>query len=129
MTFEITAVYAALLGIIWAALNIPISVYRSKSKIALGHQDDAILLARIRREGNFIETVPLALILLALAEAGGLGAMWLHISGGVLLAARIAHPLGIAGGLTNPLRMFGALGTKISMLISIIAILAHAFAG
>jgi len=129
MSLEITAVYAAMLGIVWAALNIPISAYRAKSKIALGNEGDAILLARIRREGNFIESVPLALILLLLAEAGGLAVMWLHISGAILLSARIVHPLGIGRGLTHPLRMFGALGTKISMLISIIAILANTFAG
>jgi uncharacterized membrane protein YecN with MAPEG domain len=74
-----------------------------------GHAD---LTTAIRRHANWTEHVPFALLLIGLLELNGAGAGTLHGLGGVLLAARIAHPLGLnAQSPRNPLRGIGAGGT------------------
>lgn len=130
MTLAITAQYATILAMLWFVLNISVSILRGKSKIALSDGGDAKLLEAIRRDANFAEAVPLALILLALGEAGGLSSTWLHASGLILLASRLIHPFGISASKPDhPLRIVGAVGTKIAMLIPMVAIAANTFAG
>ena len=84
--FETTAVYAAALAVVGGVLAARVSVTRAKTKVSLGPGNDPTLLVRIRQFGNFAENVPLALVLMLLAEAQGLGAGWLHAAGALLLA-------------------------------------------
>jgi len=51
--------------------------------------------AAIRAHGNFAEYVPLTLLLMALCELAGVGALWLHVGGLALLVGRILHAIGI----------------------------------
>ena len=53
------------------------------------------LLRRIRQHGNFIEWACFVLILMILAEGIGAPAMYLHITGALLLIGRMAHPFGL----------------------------------
>ncbi|MCS6759577.1 MAG: MAPEG family protein [Candidatus Devosia euplotis] len=53
------------------------------------------VLQKIRQHGNFIEWVPLTLVLMILAEAQGIDALWLHAAGVLLLIGRLAHPFGL----------------------------------
>mgnify|MGYP000533330681 CR=1 FL=1 len=120
MTFHITSLYAAALGLLAIALTFHVIVMRARSGVSFLHGDNMALAERIRRHGNFMEFVPLALLLLALAEAAGASRMGLHLSGGLLLAARLIHPFGIIHDRSvHPARVIGALGTVISMLIAI----------
>ncbi len=50
----------------------------------------------MRAHANFIEYVPMALILLGLLELSGLGATWLWIAGGTLLLGRVLHAVGLS---------------------------------
>ena len=50
----------------------------------------------MRVHANFIEYVPMALLMLALLELAGLAATWLWAMGGVLLAARMLHGFGLS---------------------------------
>lgn len=125
--FETTAVYAAALAVVGGVLAARVSVTRAKTKVSLGPGNDPTLLVRIRQFGNFAENVPLALVLMLLAEAQGLGAGWLHAAGALLLAARLVHPFGLdAARVATPARIAGATGTRIAMVIPVVAILAHA---
>jgi uncharacterized protein len=56
---------------------------------------DEPLLRRIRAHGNFVETAPMALLLLALLELRGLGAAWLWGIGICLVLGRLFHLAGI----------------------------------
>ena len=88
------------------------------------------MLVKMRRFGNYAENVPLALILLGLAEAGGVSAMWLHISGGILLASRLIHPFGLHMDKPATLaRIAGSLGSKVAMIIPIVALSGQILAG
>ncbi|MAK69014.1 MAG: glutathione metabolism protein [Halieaceae bacterium] len=83
--------------------------------MSLGDGGDKELLNRIRGHGNFIEQVPIALVLLLLNDLNGLSDMAMYTLGGVLLVSRIVHYLMITTRslpmVLRPLSMIGTLGT------------------
>ena len=124
MVVQITSLYAAALAGLMIALMIHVILHRARSHVALGHGTDERLHEAIRRHGNMVETLPLALILIALAEAGGMTPFWLYLAGGILLASRLIHPFGVDDAKpTSALRIAGASGSWIAMLIPIVFIL------
>ena len=62
----ITGLSAALLTVVLIALGFQIGPFRLKAGVSLGDGGNPELLDRIRRHANFIENVPLALLLLAI---------------------------------------------------------------
>lgn len=93
---KITLLFAALHVLLVIALLVPISRHRHGKRIGLGHGGDEVLVRKIRVHGNFVENVPIALLLLALLELCGMPAGWLWIFGGVLLLARVMHAVGLS---------------------------------
>ena len=72
----------------------------------------------IRRHDNFVENVPLALILMGIVEANGGNNILLHVMGAILVLARIMHPIGLHHDRpTHPLRAVGAGGTLLVTII------------
>ncbi|MBL4811341.1 MAG: MAPEG family protein [Rhodobacteraceae bacterium] len=130
MTVAITAGFAAILGLIMIFLSGYVSALRAKSGTSIGDGGDMALLERMRRHGNFVEVVPMALLLMALAEAGAAAPSWTYASGLLLLVGRIIHPIGLSAvNSKSILRGLGSLATIISMLISIVAIGLQTFGG
>lgn len=106
------ALYAGLLGLMLIALTVSVSLARHRVRVALGDGGDEILRRRIRAHGNFAEYVPLTLLLLTLSEHLGMGTLFVHILGLILIVARIAHAYGISQpNEVFTFRMFGTLGT------------------
>jgi uncharacterized protein len=129
MTLAITAPYAALLALILIVLNLAAIRARGKTTIALGERGDDRLLEACRRQMNLVENVPIALILMALAEAGGAGATVLNTAGVVLVLARLIHPFGITvTNAAHPLRIAGAVVTTAVQLTLAIVLLLQRFA-
>lgn len=64
--------------------------------IALGDGGHEGLQRRIRVHANAVETIPITLILLALAEAGGTPAWGLHFAGAALVVSRVLHAQGLS---------------------------------
>ena len=65
----ITALYAGLLAPLFLLLSVRVIRQRRGAKVAVrGDGGDAMLLRRMRVHANFAEYVPLALLLMALAE-------------------------------------------------------------
>ena len=129
MTFAITATYVVALTVIMIVLNTLVTVARLKTPISLGDSGNDRLLEANRRHMNFIENVPMAVILLALAEAGGAGATVLHTAGLALVALRLIHPFGIS--VTTPkraARIIGSTGTKAVQLGLCVVLLMQYFA-
>lgn len=112
---EVTASYAALLGLVFLGLSIWVVKGRAQYGVAMGDGGQPALILRIRSHANFAEYVPLGLILIAFNEAAGMNGWGIHALGAILLLARIAHPLGMAlpaqSPLQKPLRGFGVLGS------------------
>jgi uncharacterized membrane protein YecN with MAPEG domain len=93
---KIALLFASLHALLLLALIAPISRHRHRHKIGLGSGGDPVLERKIRAHANFIEFVPIALVLLALLELAGLQPGWLWMFGGVLLLARVMHALGLS---------------------------------
>ena len=124
MQMQITATYAAILALILVVLSVMVIAMRAQTKIALSHGDNLQLAERIRKHGNFTEYVPMALILMGLAEPGGANPMLIHAAGVILVAFRLLHPLGIPHDKSDAMpRIVGGSGTLIAILLSAAAIL------
>jgi uncharacterized protein len=129
MAPHITALYAALIGIWAVVLSNYVSINRGRLKTLHGDGGNPEMAAIIRRHANLTEYVPLALILLGLAETSGLSAWWTHALGGLLVVSRLVHPFGISvSNPGSPLRIAGTVGTHIVTLGSAVFILWTALA-
>ena len=76
-------------------LGLRIMVMRFRMRTGIGDGGDSRLARAIRIHGNAIEYVPIALVLLLVAELDGARPALLHGCGIVLVVARIAHALGL----------------------------------
>ena len=121
MSIANTAFYAALLAFVLVVLSIRVVGVRRSRRISLGDGNDADLRGRIRAHGNFIEYTPMALLLMAFAEAQG-GPYWLiHAMGLALLAGRLAHAVAVSPvQQIMPLRVTGVLLTFAVLVIGAI---------
>jgi uncharacterized membrane protein YecN with MAPEG domain len=92
----ITALYAGVLAPLYVLLAVRVIAIRRRAKIALGDGGEPGMLRCMRVQANFAEYVPLALILMALAESLNTPAFVLHIAGIALVAGRTAHAYGVS---------------------------------
>ncbi len=90
-TLAVTPVYAGLLAFVYLYLTYSVMSLRQRKKLSVGDGGDLSFLRKMRAHGNFAEYVPMALLLMAMAEFLGAGAAVLHAIGGLLLAGRLAH--------------------------------------
>jgi len=91
LLLPVTGLYAALLGFMLVALSVRVVTIRGKKKIALGDGSDQELLRAIRVQGNFVEYVPIALILIGIVEINEAPRWAVHALGQTLLLGRMAH--------------------------------------
>lgn len=126
--FPVTALYAGMLAILLVWLGFAVTLRRAKTGIALGDGGDRQLTMTMRRQANFIEYVPLALVLLALAEANGAPVWALHGAGIALVLARLGHVQGfiLERGSTVG-RVGGTMLTWAVLLLAAAYVIAQAF--
>ncbi len=114
---EISLLYTAILCLSSIVISYLAGSLRGKLKIALGDGGNPQMLKAMRRHANFVEYVPLVLILLALLELNGVSALALHIFGICLFVFRIFHAWGIGENMAHIGRFIGAFGTTILTLV------------
>ena len=102
----IVTFYAGLNGLIALVLAVLVVRLRAKTKTDLGSGGHPALEQAIRAHGNFIEYVPIILLLLLLLELCGTRPIVLHALGGSLTIGRILHAWGLY---TTPGESFGRL--------------------
>ena len=108
MVFSITLLYALPVAAVTLILWLRVSAMRSAVNVSIGDGGSMQLLQRIRQHGNCAEWSAFVLILMILAEGMGASSPWLHVSGGLLLTGRIAHPFGLKSDTAgHPLRYAG----------------------
>jgi len=130
MTFPaITALCAGIMGILAFLLAANVGSYRGKARIGIGDGGNEELICRIRKQGNFNEYVPMALIVLGLLEmSGAAGSMAITIMGALLVISRILHPLGLkSDGSPTAMRFVGMIGTLPVMLVASIWLIYNYF--
>lgn len=119
-----TAIYAAVLGLLGAILTVNVIVNRAKHNVLQGDGGVPALTQAIRAHCNFAEQVPLALIVVGLAEAFGYRSMIIHGLGVVLLVGRLLSAWGLATTMTLSFgRQAGATLTVIVVVVASVLIL------
>jgi len=120
------APYAAILGLLGALLTVNVIANRVRARVDAGDGGVARLAQAIRAQANFVEQAPLALIVIALAEAAGARSLTVHALGAALLASRLASAYALNRSLgQSPLRQFGGgLSVLVALAASIALLLA-----
>ncbi|MCH7820933.1 MAG: MAPEG family protein [Proteobacteria bacterium] len=121
MQLPITALYAGILTIFALVLSFQAGSFRGKSGISLlfGDPPNMELVQKVRVHQNFLEYVPMIVILMAVIELNGGSITFLHAIGALLIVARIAHALGLKHEtMSHPGRLIGAGGTALITLVT-----------
>jgi hypothetical protein len=119
MPIPITALYLAIFALFSGVLAFPAGKMRGQTGISVGDGGNPDLALAMRRHGNFVEYVPMLMIMFAALELNGASAGLLHGLGLALLVARVCHALGLKkDDMSSPLRGVGAGGT---LLITVVA--------
>ena len=93
---RLSLMFAGVHVLLLLAFSAQVSRWRGRAKANLGDGGNAELARWIRVQGNFVEYVPLALLLLALLEIAGTPRAWLLAGGSALLAGRLLHAWGLS---------------------------------
>ena len=92
---SITAIYLAVLALLYAALAIQVARLRQRDRASFGDNGSLELRSAIRVHGNFVEYVPIIALMVAMLEMSGLPATRVHVLMGAMLVSRLLHPLGM----------------------------------
>jgi uncharacterized membrane protein YecN with MAPEG domain len=128
MLFQVTALYALPLAILFLVLWFRVTTTRSNLKVSIGDAGDTGLHEKIRQHGNFVEWAPIVLILMIIAEGNKADAIWLHVSGALLLIGRLIHPFGLtAANPAHPLRIIGNTSSLLATLTVMVCVVVTSF--
>lgn len=125
----ITMITAGLLGLLLLFLGGYVIAGRVSFKVNLGDGGHEEMQRRMRAQANFVEYVPMALILIALMENATIGPPWLVMAlGGVLVVGRVWHAQGLLSSSgTSPGRFVGTNMTVLVILVGAVACLGRGF--
>ncbi len=117
MVLNITALYGSVLGLLLVTLSWRVVRQRQQLLVGLGDAGHESLLQAQRVQANFVEYVPLALILLVLLEQRGTAAVIVHAFGASLMLGRVLHAWGLSHSSGRSFgRFYGTLLTWIVVL-------------
>lgn len=106
-TVAVTLFFAACRALMQCLLTVLVIRRRLQARVYFLDGGDDPLLRRMRAHGNFAETVPMALLLMALLEFSGLGSVWLMVFGVALLLGRVLHATSLLTNNATWSRSFG----------------------
>jgi uncharacterized membrane protein YecN with MAPEG domain len=119
----VSPIYTALLGLFFVVITLRVGMYRVKTNILIGDGADKEMLRLMRGQANFVETVPITLILLVMMELNYASEIWMHSLCAVLLVARVLHYIGLTELGPMACRAVGMLGTVGTIAVSAIWLL------
>ena len=85
------ALYTGLLGLIALWLLANVGKRKAKAKVSIGDGGDMNVIRAMRGQLNFMENVPLALIILLIISAMNAPVWIIHVSGILLVVGRFFH--------------------------------------
>lgn len=88
---SVTLIYAAIMTLVLVGLSASVSLGRQQVRVALGDGGSDLLNRRIRVQGNFVEYVPLSIILLGILEMHSASVYGLILLALMMVVGRIAH--------------------------------------
>ena len=95
---SITSAYLGILALLYLVLGLQVSRLRRGNKVLFGDGGNIKLRSAIRAHANFVEYVPIIVLMVALLEMSGTAAARVHLLMAALLVARLVHPLGMYVG-------------------------------
>ncbi|MCH9692090.1 MAG: MAPEG family protein [Gammaproteobacteria bacterium] len=95
LAIKITSLYAGLYAFLILILAFRVVKFRRTNKVGVGFGGSRSGEVLVRTHANAVEYIPIALLLMLIAEINGLSAMWLHSLGSIFFLARIAHAFGL----------------------------------
>jgi uncharacterized membrane protein YecN with MAPEG domain len=126
MILSITPLYAGLLALVFVVLSVLVVRQRIALEKAADKSDETALLKSMRVQANFVEYVPLALVLMLCAELQSAPAIAVHAMGVALLVGRVCHGIGMsATPQISVLRATGFLLTFAMLILSALAVIGH----
>ena len=114
----VTALYAGLLGLMSIGIAFAAGKLLGAKGISIGDGGDPELALAMRRHANFVEFVPLALILIGILELNGVSTTAIHALGAGLVVCRGCHAVGLKAEMQSPLRGIGAGGSTLILLVA-----------
>ncbi len=120
MSIPITLTFASIFALFALVLSFRAGSFRGKSGIPLlfGEPQNMELAERVRVHQNFLEYVPMILIVMGAMEAHGASSTFLYTIGALLFIARIAHAVGLKhDNMAHKGRLIGAAGTALITLV------------
>jgi uncharacterized protein len=109
---HVTLLFAGILALIQCGLTALVIARRLKAKVSLLDGGDAPLTGRMRAHGNFTETVPICLIMMALLETRGLPSAWLWVIGIGLTFGRLLRAFSL---ITQTFRLYRLIGMTLTI--------------
>lgn len=94
LLLPVTAIYTALVALLILFLAYRVTMLRKGKRLGMGDDGDKDMAVAIRAHANAVEYAPISLLLLAVAELNGLGALWVHLFGAMIFASRAMHAYG-----------------------------------
>lgn len=108
----VTPLYTALLALWLLVLSVRVIQQRRLSHVSRGTGGNTALERAIRGQANFVEYVPLALLMLLILELARFSIYLLHLLGLILLIGRFLH--GYAFAFTPRFRLGRVFGTALT---------------
>ena len=124
---QAVGLYAGLNLFLIVILSLRVSLRRRAAKISLGDGGDEEMLKRVRAHANAVETIPAALVGLALMALISAPAIAIHAIGAGLTLGRVLHAWGLSGS-SGPSagRFLGAVLTLVVYLSLAVGLIGHA---
>jgi uncharacterized membrane protein YecN with MAPEG domain len=116
MILPITMTLAGAAAILHIWLAMRVSQGRRQFKVSVGDGGNEGLLRRIRAHGNYIETMPLVIILVGLLELAGGDNRILWGAAILYIFARLLHVFGMDGDHRMRLRFIGMVASTLVLL-------------
>lgn len=91
--FQVIAIYAGLLSLIFLWLGWEVGKIRRRDNVSIGDGGNIALIRRMRGQLNFVESVPLILLMTIIMAVIGAPYWLFHIGGIALVIARFFHGL------------------------------------
>ena len=121
MQLPITLFYVSFFALFALVLSFGAGSARGKIGISILHGEPANMdfAEKVRRHQNFLEYVPMFLLVFAFLEINGAPSLFLYIVGDVMIVARVAHAVGLKhDNMAHIGRLIGAGGTALTMLVT-----------
>ena len=105
-------------ALLFVLLSLRVIQLRLSRKVGIGDGGDRDLKRAIRVHGNWVEWVPLSLLLLLVADLRGTPETWIAGLGGTLLVARLGHVLGLTRSVGLSLGRSGGIVLNVSVILA-----------